>query len=84
MRSLGKLRQRLFIVVQIIQRSIWGWLHGKRLQMDAYSDVTVAKNYLNEKQIRSLECAVTGYFNYTENLIEREYIYNGRVCFKCK
>lgn len=52
--------------------------------MDAYSDVAVAKNYLNEKQIRSLECAVTGYFNYTENLIEREYIYNGRVCFKCK
>ncbi|MCM1084345.1 MAG: virulence RhuM family protein [Clostridium sp.] len=36
------------------------------------SDVTVAKNYLNEKQIRQLERAVTGYFDYIEDLIERE------------
>lgn len=32
------------------------------------SDVTVAKNYLNEKQIRQLERAVTGYFDYIEDL----------------
>lgn len=36
------------------------------------SDVLVAKNYLNEKQIRQLERAVSGYFDYIEDLIERE------------
>ncbi len=36
------------------------------------SDVAVAKNYLDEKQIRQLERAVTGYFDYIEDLIERE------------
>lgn len=36
------------------------------------SDVGVAKNYLDAKQIRQLERAVTGYFDYIEDLIERE------------
>lgn len=36
------------------------------------SDVTVAKNYLDEKQIRQLERAVSGYFDYIEDLVERE------------
>ena len=36
------------------------------------SDVTIAKNYLTEKQIRQLERTVTGYFDYIEDLIERE------------
>jgi hypothetical protein len=36
------------------------------------TDVTVAKNYLSEKEIRSLERAVAGYFDYIEDLIERE------------
>ena len=36
------------------------------------SDVSVAKNYLDEKQIRQLERAVSGYFDYIEDLIERE------------
>ena len=36
------------------------------------SDITVAKNYLEEKQIRQLERAVVGYFDYIEDLIERE------------
>ncbi len=36
------------------------------------SDVPIAKNYLDEKQIRQLERAVTGYFDYIEDLIERE------------
>lgn len=36
------------------------------------SDVMIAKNYLTEKQIRQLERAVTGYFDYIEDLIERE------------
>lgn len=36
------------------------------------SDVTIAKNYLDEKQIRRLERAVTGYFDYIEDLIEQE------------
>ena len=36
------------------------------------SDVTVAKNYLAEKEIKQLERAITGYFDYIEDLIERE------------
>lgn len=36
------------------------------------SDVTVAKNYLSEQQIKRLERAVSGYFDYIEDLIERE------------
>mgnify|MGYP003370774232 CR=1 FL=1 len=36
------------------------------------SDVTIAKNYLDEKQIKRLERAVTGYFDYIEDLVERE------------
>lgn len=36
------------------------------------SDVTVAKNYLDEKQISRLERTVSGYFDYIEDLIERE------------
>lgn len=36
------------------------------------SDVLVAKNYLSEKEIKQLERAVTGYFDYIEDLIERE------------
>ena len=36
------------------------------------SDVTVAKNYLDAKQIRQLELAVTGFFDYIESLILRE------------
>lgn len=36
------------------------------------SDVSVAKNYLDEKQIRQLERMVSGYFDYIEDLIERE------------
>lgn len=36
------------------------------------SDVSVAKNYLEEKDIARLERAVSGYFDYIEDLIERE------------
>lgn len=36
------------------------------------SDVSIAKNYLTEEQIRRLERTVTGYFDYIEDLIERE------------
>ena len=36
------------------------------------SDVSIAKNYLDEKQIRQLERSVTGFFDYIEDLIERE------------
>ena len=36
------------------------------------SDVTIAKNYLDEQQIRRLERAVTGFFDYVEDLIEDE------------
>ena len=40
------------------------------------SDVSIAKNYLNQKQIRQLECAVTGDFDYIEDLIERENVFS--------
>mgnify|MGYP003290641315 FL=1 len=36
------------------------------------SDVMVAKNYLQEQEIKRLERAVTGYFDYIEDLVERE------------
>ena len=36
------------------------------------SDVKIAKNYLDEKQIKRLERAVSGYFDYIEDLVERE------------
>ena len=36
------------------------------------TDVTIAKNYLQEKEIRQLERTVSGYFDYIEDLIERE------------
>ena len=40
------------------------------------SDVSIAKNYLQEKDIRQLERAVTGFFDYIEDLIERENTFN--------
>lgn len=36
------------------------------------SDVSVAKNYLDEKKIKQLERTITSYFDYIEGLIERE------------
>ncbi len=40
------------------------------------SDVTIAKNYLSEKEIHRLERAVSGYFDYIEDLLEREISFN--------
>lgn len=39
------------------------------------SDVTIAKNYLTDKEIRSLERTVTSYFDYIEGQIERGNIF---------
>lgn len=39
------------------------------------SDVTIAKNYLDEKQIRRLERTVSGFFDYVEDLIEDEHAF---------
>lgn len=36
------------------------------------SDVIIAKNYLQENEIKQLERTITGYFDYIEGLIERE------------
>ncbi len=41
---------------------------GRILKMDT----GIAKNYLQEKEIKQLERTVTAYFDYIENLIERE------------
>lgn len=40
------------------------------------SDVCIAKNYLQPEQIKRLERAVTGFFDYIEDLIERENTFN--------
>lgn len=40
------------------------------------ADVTVAKNYLPEDQIKKLERTVTGFFDYIENLIENRQTFN--------
>lgn len=40
------------------------------------SDVAIAKNYLSEKEIRSLERTVTSYFDYIEGQIERGNVFN--------
>ena len=40
------------------------------------SDVSIAKNYLQEKEIRQLERAVSFYFDYIENQIERHNAFN--------
>lgn len=47
----------------------WAGAPNKRILK---SDVSIAKNYLNEEQIRRLERTVTGYFDYIEDSIERE------------
>ena len=47
------------------------WKHSPKGRI-LKSDVSVAKNYLPEKDIRRLERAVSGYFDYIEDLIERE------------
>jgi hypothetical protein len=36
------------------------------------SDIEIAKNYLEEKEIKQLERTVSGYFDYIENIIERQ------------
>lgn len=36
------------------------------------SDAMIAKNYLSEKEIKQLERTVSGYFDYIEDLVERE------------
>lgn len=40
------------------------------------SDVSIAKNYLQENEIRQLERAVSSYFDYIENQIERHNAFN--------
>ena len=40
------------------------------------SDVIVAKNYLQEKEIKDLELAVSAFFDYIENIIRRQNTFN--------
>ena len=47
------------------------------------SDVSIAKNYLQEKEIHQLERAVTGFFDYIEDLIERENTFNMSQFSEC-
>jgi len=45
------------------------WKHSPRGRV-LLSDVTIAKNYLSEKEIKKLERTISGFFDYIENLIE--------------
>lgn len=45
------------------------WKNGPKGRILA-SDVTVAKNYLDEKQIKRLERTIVSFFDYIENIIE--------------
>jgi hypothetical protein len=38
------------------------------------SDVSIAKNYLSEKELKKLERTISGYFDYIERLIESEVV----------
>lgn len=49
--------------------TIWKYAPDGRILK---SDVVVAKNYLSEQEIRKLERIVTGFFDYVEDLVERE------------
>ena len=40
------------------------------------SDVTIAKNYLNEQEVRRLDRSISGFFDYVEGLIEDEMLVN--------
>lgn len=51
----------------------WKYAPGGRILK---SDVSIAKNYLTEKEIRSLERTVTSYFDYIEGQIERGNVFN--------
>lgn len=62
------------IVYQKENMGLTTWKHepnGRILK----SDAMIAKNYLSEKQIKRLERAVSGYFDYIEDLVERENIF---------
>lgn len=45
------------------------WKHSPKGRI-LKSDVTVAKNYLKEEEIKRLERTVSGFFDYIENVIE--------------
>ena len=47
------------------------WKHSPRGRI-LLSDVTIAKNYLSEKEIKKLERTISGFFDYIENLIENK------------
>jgi len=53
----------------------WKNSPGRILQ----SDVTVAKNYLHEDEIKKLERTVTGFFDYIEGVIDRKKTFTGTV-----
>lgn len=50
----------------------WKYSPGGRILKQ---DVIVAKNYLNEREIKKLERAVSGFFDYVEDLIDDENIF---------
>ena len=46
------------------------------------SDVTIAKNYLEESEIRRLERAVTGFFDYIKTLLNGKTRYCPKKCVR--
>lgn len=47
------------------------------------SDVLIAKNYLSQKEIKSLERSVSGFFDYIERLIENRTTFNMSEFVEC-
>ena len=65
-----KRRRRLYIAMKDnMGLTAWKYSPDGRILK---SDVCIAKNYLDEQHIRRLERTVSGYFDYIEDLIERE------------
>lgn len=50
------------------------WKHSPKCRI-IKSDTFIAKNYLSEKEIKKLERAIVGYFDYIERMIEAETIF---------
>ena len=74
-----KLQQQLSMEQYRIKCRIWQQITDifaeRSIDYNRDSDTPISKNYLDEKQIRQLERAVTGYFDYIEDLIERENVF---------
>ena len=65
-----KLPQKLFVAESIVKNQIWvlqNWTNSPKGAIRK-TDITIAKNYLNEKELDGLNRIVTMYLDYAEIL----------------